>query len=75
MAYYQDSWSEGISAVRLSGLGERTAEFVPQLENELHCPVGSLLAAATGAGQVEPSLRPLVDHDMDALIGWAANTA
>ncbi len=75
MAYYQDSWSEGISAVRLAGLGGRMEEFASQLETELRCPVGSLLTSASGSGQLEPGLRPLVDRDMDALVGWAANRA
>src|SRR5262245_23487798 len=51
-AYYQDSWSEGIAQVRLSGLGERTDDFREVLERELHCPVASLLSAASAEGRI-----------------------
>jgi type IV pilus assembly protein PilM len=75
MAYYQDSWSEGISAVRLAGLGGRAMDFAPHLERELKCPVGSLLGLAAAAGHVAGSLQPLVERDMDAMVGWATNLA
>jgi len=72
-AYYQDSWREGIALVRLSGLGDRTEEFRGPLERELHCPVGSLLAAATSEGRVRSDSQPLSDRGLDALIGWTLN--
>jgi type IV pilus assembly protein PilM len=73
LAYYRDSWSEGISAVRLAGLGGRAAAFAPHLERELQCPVGSLLGSANGSGQLGSTLQPLVERDLDALVGWASN--
>jgi hypothetical protein len=69
-AYYQDSWSEGIAAVRLAGLGTRAPEFRGLLERELGCPVSSLLASAATEGLVGSTLQALADHDLDSLIGW-----
>ena len=56
-AYYQDSWSEGISTVRLAGLGSRVEEFRPSLEAELGCPVSGLLSSASAQGRVSSDLR------------------
>jgi type IV pilus assembly protein PilM len=72
-AYYQDSWSEGIAVVCLAGTQGRFEEFRPSLERELRCPVTSLLAAAAGEGLLGAGLEPLVDRDLDALLGWALN--
>ncbi len=72
-AYYQDSWSEGIAQVRLSGLSSRTAEFRQPLERELKCPVGSLLTAAAEEGRIRSDERPLAERGLDALIGWTLN--
>jgi type IV pilus assembly protein PilM len=72
-AYYQDSWSEGISTVRLAGLGERVEEFRQPLEGELGCPVSGLLSSALALGRVGPDMQPLVDRDLDALVGWTLN--
>ncbi|MBI3669338.1 MAG: hypothetical protein HY237_06125 [Acidobacteria bacterium] len=72
-AYYQDSWREGIQAVRLAGLADRMEEFGGPLEKELRCPVGSLLSSATSEGRVAEDARPLADRQLDALIGWMMN--
>ena len=72
-AYYQDSWSEGIYAVRLAGLGPRIDEFRGPLERELHCPVGTLLETAKSEGRIGAQLAPLADRGLDALAGWAVN--
>jgi type IV pilus assembly protein PilM len=72
-AYYQDSWSEGIAQVRLSGLDHRAEEFCGPLERELGCQVGSLLAGASGARQVRADEQPLAERGLDALIGWTLN--
>lgn len=72
-AYYQDSWREEIQAVRLAGLGERFEEFKRPLEAELHCTVGSLLAAAASEGRISDDARLLADRQLDALIGWNLN--
>jgi type IV pilus assembly protein PilM len=73
VAYYQDSWSEGIAEVRLAGLSERMAEFRTVFERELKCPVHSLLAAAENEGRVGSDEKELVDRGLDALIGWTLN--
>jgi len=69
-AYYQDSWHEGIAMVGLAGLAGRIEEFREPLERELHCPVGGLLTAAASEGHVSSDLRPLVERELDALVGW-----
>lgn len=69
-AYYQDSWHEGISMVGLAGLTGRIEEFREPLERELHCPVGGLLSAAASEGHIGGELRPLVERELDALVGW-----
>ena len=70
-AYYQDSWHEGITLVGLAGLTGRIEEFREPLERELHCPVGGLLSAAASEGHVSSALRPLVERELDALVGWS----
>jgi len=72
-AYYQDSWSEGIAQVRLAGLSDRIAEFREPFQNELKCPVESLLTAAGEEGRIRSDERPLVDRGLEALIGWTLN--
>jgi type IV pilus assembly protein PilM len=72
-AYYQDSWSEGIAHVRLAGLSDRIGEFRQPFEEELKCPVDSLLAAADEEGRIRSDERPLVDRGLEALIGWTLN--
>jgi type IV pilus assembly protein PilM len=69
-AYYQDSWHEGIGMVGLAGLAGRIEEFREPLERELHCPVGGLLSAAASEGHISSELRPLVERELDALVGW-----
>jgi len=73
VAYYQDSWREGIQSVRLSGLGERMDEFRASIEAELHCPVGSLLNSAAIEGRISDDVQPLVDRQLDPLVGWMLN--
>jgi type IV pilus assembly protein PilM len=72
-AYYQDSWSEGISSVRLAGLGNRIEPFRVMLETELHCPVSPLLTAAQSEGRIGADVGPLSERGLDALVGWSIN--
>jgi type IV pilus assembly protein PilM len=69
-AYYQDTWQEGIQAVRVAGLAGRLEEFVRPLEEEFKCPVRSLLGAAVSDGTLRAEARPLADHELDGLVGW-----
>jgi hypothetical protein len=73
VAYYKDSWSEGIAQVRLAGLYDRLGEFQATFERELQCPVRSLLAAADEEGRIRTDEQPLVDRGLEALIGWTLN--
>ena len=69
-AYYQDSWQEGIQAVRLGGLGLRVAEFIHPVQDELHCPVTSLMDAVQTEGSVRDDALPLVERELEGLVGW-----
>ena len=69
-AYYQDTWHEGIQAVRLAGLGARFAEFIQPLEEEFHCEVHSLLRGALEGGRVPHDARPLAERELEGLLGW-----
>ena len=69
-AYYQDTWQEGIQAVRVAGLSSRLPEFVRPLEDEFHCQVTSLLHSAVSNGRVKEEARSLADRELEGLIGW-----
>lgn len=69
-AYYQDTWQEGIQAVRLGGLGLRVAEFIHPVQDELHCPVASLMDAAQREGRLRDDALPLVERELEGLVGW-----
>lgn len=69
-AYYQDTWQEGIQAVRVAGLGNRLPEFVRPLEDEFKCPVRSLLSAAMSDGNLRAEARPLAENELEGLVGW-----
>lgn len=72
-AYYQDASREGIQAVRLAGLGKRVEQFIRPLQDELHCAVGPLLAAAGKEGRIREDAQPLADRELDGLVGWMAS--
>ena len=69
-AYFQDTWNEGISSVRIAGLGIRLGEFSQPLEREFHCEVKSLLNSAHSEGIIKDDARQLADRDLDGLVGW-----
>jgi type IV pilus assembly protein PilM len=69
-AYYQDTWQEGIQAVRVAGLGNRLPNFVRPLEDEFKCPVRSLLNGAVSDGTLPRDARQLADRELDGLVGW-----
>src|SRR5690349_4954409 len=63
-AYFQDTWHEGISSVRIAGLGSRLSEFAPAMEQEFHCHVRSLLDTARSEGRISDDARQLADRDL-----------
>ena len=69
-AYYQDTWHEGIQSVRIAGLASRLPDFVRPLEDEFHCDVRSLLHPAASDGRIKEDARPLIDRELDGLVGW-----
>jgi type IV pilus assembly protein PilM len=69
-AYFQDTWHENIESVRVAGLGTRLAEFAKAIEDEFHCPVRSLVQSAAAEGRVRTDARPLIDREIDGLVGW-----
>jgi len=72
-AYYQDTWQEGIQAVRVAGLGSRLPQFVRPLEDEFKCQVRSLLGAAVSDGVLSADTRPLAERELEGLVGWMLN--
>jgi hypothetical protein len=72
-AYYQDTWQEGIQAVRVAGLGGRLPEFVGPLQDEFKCDVRSLLGAANSEGRFKDAARALADRELEGLVGWMAH--
>jgi type IV pilus assembly protein PilM len=72
-AYYQDTWQEGIQAVRVAGLGSRLPQFVRPLEDEFKCQVLSLLGAAVSDGTLGADVRPLAERELEGLVGWMLN--
>jgi type IV pilus assembly protein PilM len=71
-AYYQDTWGGMIDRVRLAGLGMREEIFRRALIAELKVPVASL-GESEGARQLESSAKDLLQHNLDALVGWNMN--
>jgi type IV pilus assembly protein PilM len=69
-AYYQDTWQEGIQAVRVAGVGNRLPEFAKALEVEFKCEVRSLLNAAVSERRLKADARPLADRELEGLVGW-----
>jgi type IV pilus assembly protein PilM len=71
-AYYQDTWGGIIDRVRLSGLGMREEIYRRALTAELKVSIGSL-SEADDARQLEASAKDLLQHNLDALVGWNMN--
>jgi type IV pilus assembly protein PilM len=74
-AYFQDTWQEGISSVRIAGLGSRLSEFAPPMEHEFHCQVRSLLDSAYSEGRISDDTRQLADRDLEGLVGWTVHSS
>lgn len=72
VAYYQDTWSGSIDRVRLAGVGAREELFRKALTEELKVSVG-LLSDAPDVRVLSSNAKDLVDHDLDALVGWTLN--
>lgn len=72
IAYYQDTWGGTLDRVRLSGLGAREDVFRRSLSEEVKVPVAPL-ADAEDALLLGAGTRDLMQHDMDALVGWMMN--
>jgi type IV pilus assembly protein PilM len=73
VAYYQDTWHDGIQCASVAGLAARLPEFVGPLETELHCTVQSLLHSAVSDGRISEDARPLADRELEGLSGWMLN--
>lgn len=69
-AYYQDSWHANIDSMRIAGLGNRLAEFVGPIENELHSKVGPLLHSAVAERCAAENATSLLSENQEGLIGW-----
>jgi type IV pilus assembly protein PilM len=72
IAYYQDTWGGSVQRARLSGLGAREQVFRRSLAEELKVPVGPV-ADAESTLMLGSNARDLMQHDLDALVGWMMN--
>jgi type IV pilus assembly protein PilM len=72
VAFYQDTWGGSPDRARITGFGAREEVFRRALAEELKCPVGSL-ADSESALLLESSAKDLLQHDLDALVGWMLN--
>jgi type IV pilus assembly protein PilM len=72
VAFYQDTWGGSPDRARITGFGAREEVFRRALAAELKCPVGSL-AGSENALLLESSAKDLLQHDLDALVGWMLN--
>ncbi len=73
VAYCQDTLQENVEQIRLAGLGKRYADFRQKVEREMGCPVRPLLVSAALGDKLAEELRPLLDQQLDALVGWRMN--
>lgn len=74
VAFYQDTWGKSPEHARMTGFGAREELFRRALANELKSPVGSL-ADSEHATRLDSSAKDLMQHDLDALVGWTLNEA
>jgi hypothetical protein len=72
VAFYQDTWGGSPDRARITGFGAREEVFRRALAEELKCPVGSL-ADSENALLLDSSGKDLLQHDLDALVGWMLN--
>jgi len=72
-AYYQDLWKQEIHSVLLGGLGGRLPEFAKSLKDEFHCKVESPLESGIANKRIPSEARPLVEQQLDGLLGWMMN--
>lgn len=73
VAFFQDTWRENISEIRLAGFGSRFDEFRRAAEQELGGRAVPLLPA--NAPGIPGEARPMVEKQLDALAGWARGGA
>ena len=72
VAFYQDTWGGSPDRARISGFGAREEVFRRALAGELKSPVGSL-ADSENALALESGAKDMIQHDLDALVGWMLN--
>lgn len=72
VAYYQDTWGSGVERFSLTGFGNREEAFRQAVRAELKCNFSSLGGDASGE-DLPKQVQPLMDHNLEALIGWAMN--
>jgi len=69
-AYYQDTWQEGIQAVRVAGLRRRLPEFVKPLQDEFQVRCGLATEFRSFRGPFAQRCAAMADRDLDGLVGW-----
>lgn len=73
VAFFQDTWRENVSEIRLAGFGPRHDEFRRAIEQELGGRAISLLSAS--APGMPGEARQMAEKQLDALAGWAKGGA
>lgn len=69
-AYFHDSWQTRIESVRLSGIGDRFAEFAAIIGKEFQCQVEPLLQTRPSDLCKSQGGGPLAEAGLDGLVGW-----
>jgi type IV pilus assembly protein PilM len=73
VAFCQDSWRESVQQVRLAGFAGRFQEFRSVLESDLGCPLTPLASSSALDARLAGAVRPLLDRQLESLVGWMLN--
>lgn len=73
VAFFQDTWRENVSEIRLAGFGARFDEFRRAIETELGTHTVPLLSNTMPG--IPAVGRAMLDRQLDALAGWALKGA
>jgi type IV pilus assembly protein PilM len=71
VAFFQDTWRENISEMRLAGFGPRQDELCRAVEAEL----GTRTAALLPAAGLPAEGKSMIERQLEALAGWAMEGA
>jgi type IV pilus assembly protein PilM len=72
-AYFKDVSKKEITSVLLCGLAERFPQFAAKLEGEFQCKVETPFEAARSRSSFPPEAKPLVEQELEGMLGWMMN--